>query len=467
MRKTSFAILPLLLSLTACNMAPVYLRPDVEAPPQWGQAEHTGARSEAAVPSEWWKLFGDDALNQLIDTALAENKDMKVAYARIEQARAQLGITDAQRYPQVTGGLSDQHTMRSAEAAPRLPGDRHGEDIKATIGVSYELDLWGRLRNASDAAREKLLSSEYNQQALRISLESQVATAYFKLLALDRQLEIARRNLATQEETLHMTQRRFEGGVASGYDYAQARAQTQQTRSSIPDLERQITLQENALSILLGRNPGPVPRGRSIDTLTADLDIPPGLPSQLLERRPDILAAEAQLRAANANIGAARAAFFPKISLTGATGYESSALHTLGDPGSALWSLAAGLAQPIFMGGQLKNQLRQAEASEREMVATYQKTVQTAFRETEDGLINLRKTREQADSKRQRATALGEAQHISFLRYQEGLTSFMDVLDAERNQLQAELDVVTLQNQQLAYTVSLFAALGGGWEPMP
>jgi len=403
-------------------------------------------------------------LNQLIDTALAENKDMKVAYARIEQARAQLGITGAQRYPQISGNASDQHSMRSTEAAPRLPGDRHSEDAKATLGVSYELDLWGRLRNASDAAREKLLSSEYSQQALRISLESQVATAYFKLLALDRQLDIARINLATQEETLHMTQRRFEGGVASGYDYAQARAQTQQTRTTIPDLERQITLQQNALSILLGRNPGPITRGRSIDTLSGDFEVPAGLPSQLLERRPDILSAEAQLRAANANIGAARAAFFPKISLTGAAGYESSALHTLGDPGSAVWSLAAGLAQPIFTGGQLKNQLRQAEASEREMVANYQKTVQTAFRETEDGLVNLRKTREQIDGKRQRAAALAEAQHISFLRYHEGLTSFMDVLDAERNQLQAELDVVNLQNQQLAYTVSLFAALGGGWE---
>ncbi|WP_374511506.1 efflux transporter outer membrane subunit [Niveibacterium sp.] len=466
MRKTRFVTIPLLLSLAACNMAPVYVRPDVEAPPQWGQAESASAQS-TAVANEWWKLFGDDVLNQLIATALAENKDMKVAYARIEQARAQLGITDAQLYPQVTGGFSEQRTMRSTEAAPKLPGDRHGEDAKATLGVSYELDLWGRLRNASDAAREKLLSSEYSQQALRISLESQVATAYFKLLALDRQLEIARINLATQEETQHMTQRRFEGGVASGYDFAQARAQTQQTRSSIPDLERQITLQQNALSILLGRNPGPVPRGRNIDTLTTDFDVPAGLPSQLLERRPDVLAAEAQLRSANANIGAARAAFFPKISLTGATGYESSDLHKLGDPGSALWSLAAGLAQPIFMGGQLKNQLRQAEASEREMVANYQKTVQIAFRETEDGLVNLRKTREQVDSKRQRATALSEAQHISFLRYQEGLTSFMDVLDAERNQLQAELDVVNLQNQQLAYTVSLFAALGGGWAQQP
>ncbi|MCX9155833.1 efflux transporter outer membrane subunit [Niveibacterium sp. 24ML] len=467
MPKTPFAILPLVLMLSACNMAPVYVRPDVEAPPQWGQAEPASARSEAAVASEWWKLFGDEVLNQLIDTALAENKDMKVAYARIEQARAQLGITDTQRYPQISGNASDQHSMRSTEAAPRLPGDRHSEDAKAMLGVSYELDLWGRLRNASDAAREKLLSSEYSQQALRISLESQVATAYFKLLALDRQLEIARINLATQEETLHMTQRRFEGGVASGYDYAQARAQTQQTRTTIPDLERQITLQQNALSILLGRNPGPITRGRSIDTLSGDFEVPAGLPSQLLERRPDILSAEAQLRAANANIGAARAAFFPKISLTGAAGYESSALHTLGDPGSAVWSLAAGLAQPIFTGGQLKNQLRQAEASEREMVANYQKTVQTAFRETEDGLVNLRKTREQIDGKRQRAAALAEAQHISFLRYQEGLTSFMDVLDAERNQLQAELDVVNLQNQQLAYTVSLFAALGGGWAQQP
>ncbi len=459
--KKTFWVLLLAAQLSACSMAPDYVRPDVNVPSQWTQ---TAATETAAIAADWWTLFGDPVLNDLVAASLSENRDLKIAVSRIEQAQAQLGTTRAQQMPQVTGNMTEQRSLRSGETLPKIQGDRHAEDYKATLGVSYEIDLWGRLSDASNAAREKVLASEYNRQALRLSLESQVVSGYFHLRALDRQLEISRDNLTAQQETLRLTQRRFEGGLASGYDFAQAQAQTEQTRTTLPELQRQIALQENALSILLGRNPGPIARGLSIDELAHGVTPPAGLPSDLLTRRPDVLAAEAQLRAANASIGAARAAFFPKISLTGAIGYESNDLHVFGDPTSSLWSLAKGLTQPIFMGGALTSQLKAAEGSQHEMVATYQKTVQTAFREAEDGFVNLRLTGEQEAGKRQRANALAEAQRIANLRYQEGLTSFMDVLDAQRNQSQAELDVVTLQNQQLAASVSLFVALGGGWE---
>ncbi|WP_417069889.1 efflux transporter outer membrane subunit [Niveibacterium terrae] len=457
-------ILPLSLVLGACSLTPEYVRPDVNAPGVWSQANHDTTQAETA---QWWKQFGDPVLDQLITTALAENKDMKIAVSRIEEARAQLGITEAQNLPQVSAQLGSQKSMSSDQIYGKLPIPRKSETDQLVLGASYEVDLWGKLRNASAAAREKLFASAYNREALRISLVSQVATGYFHLRTLDRQLEISRINLATQKETEKLTLKRFEGGIASAYDYSQAKAQTALTETSLPELERQIILQQNALSILLGRSPGPIPRGRKITELTQDITVPAGLPSQLLERRPDVLAAEAQLRAANANIGSARAAFLPRISLTASGGYESHDLHALSDPGAAMWNLAAGLTQPIFAGGALKNQLRQAEASQREMVATYQKTAQTAFREAEDGFANLRLTRAQTDGKQARAASLAAALRIAKLRYNEGLNSFMDLLDAERTQLQAELDVATQLNQQLSATVNLFAALGGGWDAEP
>lgn len=457
-------ILPLTLLLGACSLTPDYRRPDVGTPQQWALADNDAPE---ALHSAWWKLFGDPVLDQLIATALAENKDMLIAVSRIEEARAQLGLSEAQAMPQLGLGLSSQKAMTSDQIYGKLPMARTSETDQLALSASYVLDLWGQLRNANASAREKLFANAYNREALRLSLEAQVASGYFHLRALDRQLEIARINLATQKETEKLTLKRFEGGLASAYDYSQARAQTAQTETSLPELERQIILQQNALSILLGRNPGPIPRGRDITALSRDVTVPAGLPSQLLERRPDVLAAEAQLRAANANIGAARAAFFPKITLTAVGGYESHELHALSDPGAAMWKLAAGLTQPVFMGGALRSQLRQAQAGQREMVANYQKTAQSAFREAEDGFANLRLTRDQTEGKRSRADSLGIALRIAKLRYDEGLSSFMDLLDAERVRLQAELDVVTLQNQQLSATVSLFTALGGGWDAEP
>lgn len=443
------------LQLGACSMIPQFEQPKVDAPSEWRDPQ--ASEETMAVNTAWWDLFDDPVLSRLVNTALSNNRDMAIAATRVLQAQAQAGISQGARLPQISGGLG-------AQTGRNISGTT-SDTFSANASVSFELDLWGKLKSASEADRAKLLVSQYTQQALRISLASQVASAYFQLRALDRQLEIARISLTAQEESLRLTQRKFEGGISSGSDVAQAQAQVENTRASIPELQRQIALQQNLLSLLQGNPPGDIERGKPIEALVQGGQVPAGLPSQLLLQRPDILAAEYQLRAANADIGAARAAFFPSISLTGAAGSQSGVLSNLAQGGTSIWSAGFGLTQPIFMGGKLKNQLAAAEARQQEQVLNYQKTVQTAFREVEDGLVSVRLLRAQVGDKQQRAQSLKTAEKIATLRYKEGMTSFMDVLDAQRNQLQAELDMVTVQSQQLVYLVGLYKALGNGWDP--
>jgi outer membrane protein, multidrug efflux system len=454
--KSRFSLCCGALALTACSLTPEYQAPQINAPQQWQQA--APATQDVHINADWWKQFNDEVLTQLVEESLRSNRDLAIAAARILQAQAQAGISASALAPQISANTGAQTGTLATGDTSRYNA------VSATGNISFELDLWGKLRSANDADRARVLSSEFSRQALQLSLTAQVATAYFQLRMLDKQSEIAKINLQAQEDSLRLTQRRFEGGLASEADFAQAKAQVDSTRASIPELQRQSAILQNQISILLGRNPGDIPRGKLIGELALLGVVPGGLPSQLLTHRPDILAAEYQLRASNADIGAARAAFLPSISLSAMAGAESGQLSSLTRGGSGIWSAGFGLTQPIFNAGRLSNQLEAAKAAQQEQVLTYQKTVQIAFREVEDGLVNVRLFRAQVNDKRSRVDNLKTAHKIAGLRYKEGLTSFLDVLDAQRSQLQAELDLAAIEFQQLSALVELYKALGGGWE---
>ena len=477
-------------SLAGCAVGPNYKRPTVDVPvtyrgaaadssdtstaqPEPVKPERTKpepTKSEQATPAanaqslgdeKWWEVFQDPQLQDLLRTALKNNYDVRIAATRVLQAQAQLGITRADQLPSMSAGGAVT-SQRSPKAGP-IPSYEITQG-SLTASAAWNLDFWGKYRRATEAARANLLANEWAQREVMSTLVANLATAYFQLRQFDLELEISRRTLNSRQESLQLTQTLEQHGINSQLDVRQSEQLVYTAATEIPDLERQIALQENAISILLGRNPGDVPRGLRLTEQAHAPEVPAGLPSSLLERRPDVHQAEANLIAANAQIGVARAAYFPQISLTGSAGYESSALTNLFTGPAGIWNLAGSFTQPIFQGGRLKSNVRLTEAQRDQMVLTYEQTIQGAFRDVSNALVAYRKDQEFRVQQQHLLESAQDAAHLSQVRFKAGTTDYLEVLTNETNSFSAELGLAQAQGNELIALVQLYQALGGGWQ---
>jgi len=454
-------------ALTGCmTVGPDYKRPQIETPEQW-----PGATAGEPVSSTWWKAYGDPVLDQMIDEALMHNLDLRRAIARVDEARAALGITSADQYPGVSAKAAASRNRISEETLITVPPGVNPKynDYQAALNASYEIDFWGKYRRATEAARAELLGSQFNREAVRLALIADVAKGYFALRALDAQAAITRRTISTRQASTALQRLRFDSGVASEFDLRQVEAEAAQAEALLPTIEQQLATQETALAVLIGRSPRaivaqPVDRGTAIEALTAPPSVPAGLPSEILERRPDLRQAEQSLIAANARIGQARAAYYPSISLTGFFGVESSTLSGLFDAQSRMWQFAGSAAQTVFDAGRTRSQVGVAQARQQQALAQYQSAIQNAFKDALDALVVQRKAREVMAAEQMRIDALQIAMRLAQMRYDNGVASLLDVLIAERALLDAQLNRVEAQRAQLAATADLFKAMGGGWD---
>ena len=455
------------LLLAGCATGPAYERPAAELPAAWRDVPAQGVTAPGA---HWWTLYGDPALDRLVDEALAHNRDLELATARVDEARALLQVADGRQLPSVDAGFQRDRSRSSERSATPLPPGTPLErnNYRAQINVAYEVDLWGRLAGASKAARADLLASEAARETVRITLVSEVARAYFTLISLDAQIESTRRSLELRNRNLELQSMRRNAGLIGDLDYRQLEAEVAAARAQLPALERSRSAEELALAVLLGRSPraiieNTVARSAGSGQPTAPA-VPEGLPSDLLLRRPDVVEAEQRLIAANARIGVARASLFPSISLTGFLGAESASLGDLFTGPARIWQLAFAMAQPIFQGGRLFGEIEAVKARERQAIAQYQKTLQTAFSEVRQALIAQARAREVFDAEGARATALADALRLARIRYDNGLSSQLEVLDVERNLLQSELNRADALRAQRTAVADLVRALGGGWK---
>lgn len=447
----------------ACTVGPNYKRPAVAVPDAYrGAASPEAAKAEAVSfgDQKWWDVFHDEVLRQLITAALQENYDARIAANRILIARAQLGITRADQFPAASAGAAATNQRVPAAGQPAFETSAN----QVNIGVAWELDFWGKFRRATESARASLLATEWARQEVMRALVSDVAIAYFQLRELDYELEISRKTLASRKESLSLTQTLADGGATSMLDVRQAEQLVFAAEAAIPDLERRIEQQENFISILLGNNPNAVPRGQRLTEQRQPPEIPGGLPSSLLERRPDIRQAEQQFIAQNAQIGVAKADFFPQISLTGVGGYQSSALSNLFTGPAGFWSVGGGLAQPLYAGGRIRNRLQLAEARQQEAALEYQQTIQQAFREVSDALVGYRKSREFRAHQERLTFSAEDATRLSNMRYTGGATSYLEVLDSDTRYFAAQITLAQAQFNELRSLVQIYRALGGGWQ---
>jgi multidrug efflux system outer membrane protein len=447
-----------------CAVGPNYKRPPVTVPDAYQglpQADPARPGTISFGDQKWWEVFQDETLQSLIRTALQQNYDVRIAAARILEARAQLGITRADQLPSVraSAAATDERVPQSL-AGPAV----NTSATQLSLSLAWELDFWGKFRRATESARANLLANEWARQEVISTLVSDVASAYFQLRELDLELEISRQTLASRQDSLSLTQTLADHGATSLLDVRQAEQLVFAAGASIPDLERRIEQQENFISTLLGNNPQAVPRGRKLTEQPHAPEVPAGLPSALLERRPDIRQAEQQLVAFNAQIGVAKADFFPQISLTGAGGYQSSALTSLFSGPAGLWAFGGSLAQPIFEGGRIRNRVRFAEARQQESALIYQRTIQQAFREVSDALVGYRKRQEFRFQQEQLTHSAEDATRLSNMRYKGGATSYLEVLDSDTRQFAAQLTLAQAQLAELESLVRIYRALGGGWQ---
>jgi outer membrane protein, multidrug efflux system len=463
-RSQAIVLIAAMVGVCGCAVGPNYKRPKVDAPAVYrGVTPEEAAKGDtnSFAEQKWFDVFQDDQLKELIKTALQQNYDLRRAGVRILEARAALGITRADQFPTISADASalNERTARQKLIPPvATNANRLGLDL------NWEFDFWGKFRRATEAARANLAATEWGSREITTELVANVATAYFTLRGLDRQLEITRRTLASRQDSLRLTQILANGGSTSLLDVRQAEQLVFTAGSVIPSLEQQIEQQENFISILLGNNPGPVPRGKSLTDQPHPPAVPTGLPSSLLERRPDIHQSEEQLIAANAQIGVARSQYFPQIVLTANAGYQSSALTALFTGPAGFWSFGSTLAQPIFTAGRLRSNVRLAEAQEQEALLFYKETIQGAFRDVSDGLIAYRKTQEFREQQQLLVSSAEDAARLSHMRYSGGVSSYLEVLTNETNYFAAELNLVQAQLNELLALVQLYKGLGGGWE---
>ena len=456
-------ILVIMLALLAasCTVGPDYKRPTVDVPTGWRLSEK---EAKDLAQTAWWAQFNDPILNNLITTALRENKDLMIAAARIEEYAGRYGIVRSGLFPQVgaAGQYTREQVTKTGDNRPATGYQTDTETYSAVLNASWEIDLWGRIRRSSESAQAQLLATEEARRGVILSLVSSVASAYINLRDLDRQLEISTQTAQSRGESYKLFQERFKGGVISDLELSQNRSQYEEALASIPCLEKAVTQQENGLSVLLGRNPGPVLRGKTIDTLSLPA-IVAGMPSDLLVRRPDIRQAEQTLIAANAQIGVAKAAYFPTISLTGAFGSASGDLSDLFKGPSKVWQYSAPITMPIFTAGRIAGSVREAEAIQQQALISYQQTIQNAFREVDDALTNRAQTAKQLAAQKNQVDSLRQYAGIARMRYDNGYTDFLTVLDAERSLFNAELSYTQTQGELHLALINLYKAMGGGW----
>ena len=451
------------VAIAGCAQPPAYERPAIELPAAW-----KASAPAYATDGRWWKVYGDAELDRLVEEAFARNTDLAEAAARVEEARALVGEADAARLPTVDGNVRNDRTGVSERTAFPNPAGvpRERNNTRVTLNVSWELDLWGRLRDTAFAARADALASEAARDGVRLALAAQVAKSWYALRSLDQQAALTRRTIKLRGESLALQKKRADAGLVSDFDYRQLEAEEAAARAQLPGIERDREAEEAALSVLLGRSPksifeSAVARSQPVQESPLPAALPSGLPSELLLRRPDIVEAEQRLIAANARIAIARTEMFPSIPLTGYLGSESAALANLFSGPAAIWQLAAALAQPIFAGGRLEARVQGAEARERQLLAHYQGALQNAFREVRVALAAQDRARETHDALAQRSKALAEALRLSRLRYDNGIASQLDVIDAERGLLAAETGRIDALRAQRAAVADLFRALGG------
>jgi len=459
MRKS---LLVLTLLLTACAVGPRYERPAVELPQTWKENA-----PRFAEDGRWWRIYDDAQLDKVVEEAIAGNADLITAVARVDESRALVAQASSAYYPRVDANVGATRRQVSQTTSTFFPGiPSKFSDYRGTLDVSYELDLFGRVSSSVSAARADLAASEADREAVRLALAAQVAKAYYALRALDEQVDLTRRTVTLREEALALQRKRFQGGVISEFELRQLEAETAAVRAQLPPLERDREAQEAALAVLLGRSPRAifeqnVERKVLADEAPAAPVVPPGLPSELLLRRPDLVEAEQSLIAANARISVARAGMFPSISLTGQLGRESARFSDLFIGPSGLWSFAANLSQPIFAGGLLRARTEAAEARKRQAVAQYQKAIQTAFSEVRSALAAQTRARESYEAQAVRAAALNDTLRLARLRYDNGIASQLDVIDAERGLLDARSARIEALRAHRAAIADLFRALGG------
>jgi outer membrane protein, multidrug efflux system len=463
--------LVLLVSLVSgCAVGPDYKRPTTSVPSTYrGLTPEQAAKASPASLADlkWWEVFQDEQLQELIRTALQQNYDVRIAAARILQAQAQLGITRADQFPTITSGgqASRQRTPESffGPSVPVFPPFQ-SNTYELNGSFAWELDFWGKFRRATEAAKADLLASQWAREEVISTLVSNVAAAYFQLRELDLELAISRRTLGTRQGSLKLTRSLADHGATSMLDVRQAEQLVFTAAEEIPNLEREIEQEENFISILLGKNPGDVARGLTLTEQPHAPEVPAGLPSSLLERRPDIRQAEESLVAANARIGVAKAAYFPQITLTATGGVQTFDLSNLFTGPAGIWSFAGALLQPIFEGGRIRSGVRLAKAQQQEVLLTYQQTIQGAFRDVSDALIAYRKNREFRIEQELLTESARDAARLSDMRYRGGVTSYLEVLTNDTNYFSAELGLAQAQLNELLALVRLYRALGGGWE---
>ena len=470
MKLQAIVILIAMGFLSSCTVGPNYHRPAVQTPQAFHAPEPLPDSQAASFADlKWWEVFRDEELQSLIRKALEQNYDLRDAVTRVEMAQANLGITRSDQFPQVSASGDVNVTRLSRNGAFPLPPDlvpsqnRNWGQAQLNL-LSFEVDLWGRLRRATEAARASLLSAEENRKAVVTTLVSEVAAQYFTLREFDAQLEIARQTLATRQESLALTTSRRNYGIATDLDVKQAEQLVDTADVTISNLQQQIEQTENHITLLLGENPSGIAGKGGFDENALPPEVPAGLPSALLERRPDIRGAEQNLIAANANIGVAKAAYFPQLSLSGIIGGQSTQLSSLFNGPNSAWSFVPQLSQPIFTAGRIRSNVWLAEAQRDSAVVQYQKAIQTAFTEVSNALIAHQRVRESREKQESLVAVLEERKRLAYMRYQGGVDTQLNALDADRDLLQAKLDLRQIKLNELLSVVQLYKALGGGWQ---
>ncbi len=446
-----------LCMFTGCAISPDYQRPTIQTPTNWTISYEAAA---GMIDSAWWKQFNDPVLDQLIATALTDNFDLMAATARIDQYLGQWRTTRSEAFPQLgaSSGISRQQATKTGLSPGAYPYNLY----QGALNVTWEIDLWDRIRRATEASRAELMASEATRRTILLTLVSNIASNYIVLRGLDRQLEIARETEQAYADSLRIFNLRHKYGTVSQVEVSQVESEYEDARQLIPTLERQISQQEHLISVLLGQNPKAVLRGKTIDQLTIP-GIPAELPSQLLEQRPDIIAAEQALIAANARIGVARALYFPSISLTGALGIATIHSSDLFDGNSGTWSIGGDMLAPIFTFGNIEGQVMTAEAVQRETLYRYRQSIITAFSEVEDALVATTKGRESQEAKGRRVSALETYARLAKDQYNAGTTSYLQVLDANRSLFSSQLDYVQTQTTVITSLINVYRSMGGGW----
>ena len=447
--------------VAACTVGPDYVQPVVDAPPSWRISYETAA---SVANTRWWEQFGDPVLTELVDSALRDNRDLVVAAARVDAFIGQLQTTRSQYYPQANYNLNANRNRSTRAGNPPLPEgiDPYSTLYQGALAAAWQVDLFGRVRRQTEAAQARVYATEQGRRGVVLSVVTSVAASYIALRALDRQLEVSQQTARNYANTMRIFELRHKGGVVSRLELAQVQSQYQQALAAIPALEQRIVAQENLIAVLQGRNPYPIPRGKALAELALPA-IPADLPASLLTRRPDILQAEQDMIAANADIGAAEALYYPQINLTGSLGSASAALTNFLTGPATVWALAAGFAGPLFTAGAIGGQVAGATATSAASVAVYQQTVFDAFREANDALVGTIKKRDESTAQDLRVKSLREYGRLSRVRFNSGYAGYLEVLYAENELFAAELAAV--QSYADAYTqlVAVYRAMGGGW----